>query len=308
MAFAEEQEDFNIFEGELQVLRMLFVDDEKNKFEYGINTQKVEAIIEQCPLSPLPKGNEPVVGILTYRSIPIPIIDFSLLVHGKATEKLGKYPPRIVICKMLSKMIGLIVPRALPVLRISNRDVHPPADELNQNEKIPLTGVFNDGESHLLMIDIEAVLEHLVGKKEDFKEVQKSLNLEGKKILFAEDSRVMQEKIKKIFGKLGVVYTITSNGQEAWEKLESNPGAFDLLFTDIEMPIMNGIQLARKVKASPATSSLPIIFNSSISNEALINEIKTEDLGSYIIKFNTDEIVDVIKTNLTKKSGFELFE
>lgn len=308
MAIVNEQEEFNIFEGELQVLRMLFVDDQQNQFVYGINTQKVETIIELCQLTPVPKNTLPIVGILTYHSVPVPVLDFSYLVHGTPSQQVGKYPPRIVICKMLGKMIGLIVPRALPVLRISNKDISPAPDELNQNKDVPLTGVYLDGDHHLMMMDIEAVVENLVEVHDDGTEIQMNVNLEGKKILFAEDSRVMQERIKRIFGKLGVEYTITANGQEAWEKLLAAPRKYDLLFTDIEMPIMNGIQLARRVKADPRTAGLPIIFNSSISNQALIEEILSEDLGAYIVKFNTDEIISVLKNSLHKSSGFELFD
>ena len=66
--------------------------------------------------------------------------------------------------------------------------------------------------------------------------------------------------IDSIIKNLGYNCDNVSNGQEALEALEALKNkTYHLVFTDIEMPIMNGIELVRSIKSSPDFSNLPVI-------------------------------------------------
>ena len=70
-------------------------------------------------------------------------------------------------------------------------------------------------------------------------------------ILIAEDNIINQQVIQGILQNLGQTVTIARNGLEALSQIEQNN--FDLVFMDINMPEMDGIEATQKIRASEAT-------------------------------------------------------
>jgi signal transduction histidine kinase/CheY-like chemotaxis protein len=80
------------------------------------------------------------------------------------------------------------------------------------------------------------------------------------RVLVCEDNTVNQKVILAMLGRLGHRATIAGDGLAAWELLEK--GTFDLLVTDVEMPGLDGLELARRVRAREATANgkrMPIV-------------------------------------------------
>lgn len=76
-------------------------------------------------------------------------------------------------------------------------------------------------------------------------------------ILIAEDNIINQQVIQGILQNLGQTVTIARNGLEALSQIEQNN--FDLVFMDINMPEMDGIEATQKIRASEATKALPVV-------------------------------------------------
>jgi len=67
------------------------------------------------------------------------------------------------------------------------------------------------------------------------------------KILLAEDNKINQRLASFTFKQLGFICDIASNGQEALEMHQQN--LYDLVLMDMEMPVMNGLEATRQIRA-----------------------------------------------------------
>ncbi|GAW14820.1 hypothetical protein ANO14919_042230 [Xylariales sp. No.14919] len=71
----------------------------------------------------------------------------------------------------------------------------------------------------------------------------------GYTILCAEDNFVNQRVLSKMLGKFGQDYVMTENGQRVVEVYKSNPDRFPCIFMDLAMPVMDGFEATRLIRA-----------------------------------------------------------
>ena len=82
-------------------------------------------------------------------------------------------------------------------------------------------------------------------------------SLQGARVLLVEDNDFNQEVASELLALLGVEVTLAANGQEALAQIRSR--AFDLVLMDLQMPVMDGYEATRLLRADPAFARLPIL-------------------------------------------------
>ncbi|MCA9509808.1 MAG: response regulator [Myxococcales bacterium] len=95
-----------------------------------------------------------------------------------------------------------------------------------------------------------------------------------RRILVVDDSSVARKIVVRCLRGLGydeVEFDEAEHGQAALDLLrEREP---DLIVTDLNMPVMDGVSMLRRIKASPRLQHIPVIVVSSVLNEARKREL-----------------------------------
>jgi PAS domain S-box-containing protein len=101
-------------------------------------------------------------------------------------------------------------------------------------------------------------------------------------ILLVDDEAAIIRMEEEMLRRLGYRITTRTSSIEAYEAFKANPDRFDLVLTDMTMPNMTGVQLARKMKA--VRNSIPIIICTGYRDR--INDEKCRALGiqGYLMK------------------------
>ncbi|NJN47479.1 MAG: response regulator [Candidatus Competibacteraceae bacterium] len=81
----------------------------------------------------------------------------------------------------------------------------------------------------------------------------------GARVLLVEDQSMNQEVAGEILRRIGMGVQFANNGKEALQKVQDNPKGFDLVLMDLQMPVMDGYEATRQIKADPRCAELPII-------------------------------------------------
>lgn len=78
------------------------------------------------------------------------------------------------------------------------------------------------------------------------------------RILVVDDELIVRSWIARLLQEEGYVVEVATNGAEALRIAHEDPGAFDLLITDVRMPQMDGWQLGQRVRE--AWPGLPVLY------------------------------------------------
>jgi PAS domain S-box-containing protein len=120
--------------------------------------------------------------------------------------------------------------------------------------------------------------------------------LTGVRILLAEDTPFSQEAEMRILHMEGAHVTLAGDGRQALYCLESAPLAFDLVLMDIHMPVMDGVEATRRMRANPELKALPVIALSAAILPQEQAAAKTAGVDDFVSKpLDPDWLIQVIR-------------
>ncbi len=196
----------------------------------------------------------------------------------------------------------IIIPKnvKVPVGLLINRVIDTKSVVVNL-EKGPIEGngilgsILLDGKITLLL-DIYAILE--TGEPESIMmrmpvDAQKA---QSSRLLLVEDTPFFLKVIKDYLIWGGYQVTTAVNGKEALEKMEKQ--VFDLVLTDIEMPVMDGKTLLKYIRANQKWHDLPVIALTALNDEKTIANGKKAGFSEWLVKLDKEQLLQTLETYL----------
>ena len=281
---------------------------------YGINVSKVREIIKVPKLTELPGTPDYIEGIFDLRDVVIPVVNLAKWMGIEEPED-AKKNARVIITEFNNVLIGFIVHEAKRIRRISWSDIEPAsfASGGGALDGSKITGVTRiEDDAVLLILDLESVVQDLGLYEPDVDDIPQEVEKFSGMALVLDDSMTARKIVKDALEKMGFDVIEASDGEDALQKLEELYSIYEdqlkeklkIIVSDVEMPRMDGFHFAARVKEDERFSSIPIVFNSSISDH--FSEDRGLEAGGegYLVKFQAnqfyDEVARVVRTHMKK--------
>ncbi|HUG27172.1 MAG TPA: response regulator, partial [Gemmatimonadales bacterium] len=121
----------------------------------------------------------------------------------------------------------------------------------------------------------------------------------GIRILAVDDEPMVLRALDRLGTRLGHVVVAVADPREALARLEASPGDYDMVFTDLTMPGMNGLELARAVRL--IKPEIPIVLATGYLEADAQGKISEAGIGNFIVKpFAMTELEEVIRLAMAR--------
>ncbi|OQX96639.1 hypothetical protein B6I21_00445 [candidate division KSB1 bacterium 4572_119] len=107
--------------------------------------------------------------------------------------------------------------------------------------------------------------------------------LKNKNVLIVDDNKTNRKILSTQVKKWGMISTPVANPVEALEKIKNNE-AFDIAILDMQMPEMDGLELAREIRKYKDPKQLPLVMLTSLGKKDDLDLIKELNFTSYVTK------------------------
>lgn len=136
--------------------------------------------------------------------------------------------------------------------------------QLESEEGMGTTVILTLNLKKVMNIEEDELINYLPeeNREEQVFDILEELQMTDKRAILSEDNENHRFAIREIIEKTGVAVEITKNGKEAVELYEEKPaGYYDMIFMDIQMPVMNGYDAAKTIRSMGRSDStkIPIV-------------------------------------------------
>ena len=114
----------------------------------------------------------------------------------------------------------------------------------------------------------------------------------------AEDVPINQMLIETILAQYGHAVTLVDNGEQAVQAWQAKSDSYDLIFMDVQMPVMDGLQATCKIRELETVSGghIPIIAMTAYAMKEDMDRCREAGMDDYISKpFQPESIMTVLK-------------
>lgn len=243
---------------------------------YAKNVSKIEEIVEFKKLTIVQNyDNNLIMGIADIRGEMLCLVNFDTwLCQKEFDDDLNEF---VIVANYGNQKFGLVVKNVEYITTIEPKSMQ---STISGNSKSTFTAKINLNNKDFLctIIDSDKLLldtfEEKTNEANDEVERIDYVIPSDKIVLLADDSKLIQNLLKKVCNELKVRFKILSNGEQLLEEVKKySLEDIGLLVTDIEMPILNGKEVIKNLRSDSSYDDLNILVHTNMANDIMKNEL-----------------------------------
>ncbi len=267
---------------------------------YGVNVAKVREVILPVPVAASPGQPPDVLGMFNLRGAVLPLVDLHSYFNVTPVNP-DKASYRIIVTEFNGAQAAFKVERVEHIHRISWKAMRGVPDETG-SDHMSVTGITEIGDKLILMLDFESIFDHIAMQNTlHISHVENDLGVDRSavSIFIAEDSKFIRTIMQNVLTNSGYVnVTAFTNGQDCWDKIEAAEKGQgrkpDVLITDIEMPLMDGLHLTKKVRENTSLKTIPILLFSSLITKDTTHRGEAVGANQQVAKPELPRLVQIV--------------
>lgn len=268
---------------------------------FAINVFKVQEVLQIPKMSLMPQRHPHVCGVITLRGRTIPVIDLSQAIGMRPIA--GTDANTVIVTEYNRTVQAFLVSAVDRIVNLTWESIMPPPSSAGRQHY--LTSITRIEDQLIEIIDVEKVLSEIAPYNTRIapQRLEDPLlqSVQGREVLIVDDSNVALGQLRDTLSQLGLVIHSASDGAKALSMLQgwaaegyNMSEKLLMVFTDAEMPSMDGYRLTTEIRHDPRLKDLYVVLHTSLSgsfNQAMVKKVGCDN---FLSKFQPDGLLDVI--------------
>lgn len=275
--------------------------------KFAINVFKVQEVVQLPKMTLMPHRHGSVCGVVNLRGQTLPVIDLSRAIGLRPLVPDAN--STIIVTEYNRSVQAFLVGGVDRILNLNWEEVLPPPSTAGRQHY--LTAITKVGDELVEVIDVEKVLAEIVPYDTSISPERLSDPIldraRGREVLCVDDSSVALSQLRETLGHLDIKVHTATDGVKGLQKLKDWADAGEVLtdkllmvFTDAEMPEMDGYRLTTEIRNDPRLRDLYVVLHTSLSGSFNLAMVKKVGCDNFLSKFQPEKLVDVIRDRLLK--------
>ncbi|APX09161.1 MULTISPECIES: chemotaxis protein [Vibrio] len=266
---------------------------------FAIGTLKVREIVPYMPTTKIPYSHHHVIGTVTIRDLTVPVIDMAAAIGFRPIQQEEYQNCYLIVTDCLRTVVAFMVRSIEKIIECDWKTIETPPSSAGHN--IFVTGITRYEEKIVQMLDVELLLSKIYPQYENTKipmltDIERE-RLKALNILLVDDSSIARKQLSDALDRINIPYQICKNGTDALDLMKRDAEAnrpIDLLVSDIEMPGLDGYELAFEVQNDSALNNSYRILHTSLSSEICVDRAHQVGAHEALEKFNAGELIEAM--------------
>ncbi len=266
---------------------------------FAIGTLKIREIMPFPRLTKLPHSHPSVIGTTTFRGSAVPVIDMGAAVGYPPLSREELAQSSVIVTDIQRKEIGFVVRSVRQIIEADWKAVKAPPKALGKQAFV--TGLLDLEGEVIQLLDVELLLALVYPSAVDTGEVVltdvQRETLKGLRILLVDDSQVARKQLSDVLDSKEIPYQVTTSGDDARQiilEAAASNRSIDVLVSDIEMPGLDGYELAFQVRDNATIQQPYIILHTSLNSEMSVSYANQVGANEALTKFDANELLQAM--------------
>ena len=274
---------------------------------FAINVFKVQEVVRLPKLTLIPQRHPHMCGVITLRGQTIPVIDLAQAIGMRPL--LQNENSTVIVTEYNRSIQAFLIGSVERIVNLNWESVQPPPRTAGRQHY--LTAITRVDEAIVEIIDVEKVLAEIIpmSAKISAEKLNNPIlaKASGHEVLIIDDSMVALNQLTEALGQLGITVHQATDGLKGLQQLQLWADQGEVLtdkllmvFTDAEMPEMDGYRLTTEIRNDPRLRDLYVVMHTSLSgsfNAAMVEKVGCDN---FLSKFQPDRLADVIEERLQR--------